>query len=438
MIRRRSLALQLAFGLTLMTGLLWAGAAAISTIGIQHAVNEAYDYAMRQAADRLLPVVLHDLREPWERRRLDGDRDDEGEFRFVVRDRTGAIVVNDGNVPANAVAQAGTSGYFSTDLGRAYAGTDHRTGFGIVLFEAESERQEAINEALAGLVIPLAALLPLVAAGVWFALRLALRPLERLRAAIAERDRHNLDPFDASDHPRELAPIAEEVASLLERLRDALDAERAFAATSAHQLRTPIAGALAQTQLLARELAGRPGMERVADIEKALRQLAALAERLLQLSRLEAGFARSEVVADLLPAVSLIVRDFQRSGLRIDYQLPPDARLDARINLDAFALALTNLVENAARHGAAGQPIRVTVGPAASLTVSNAGAVVPPELLASLGRPFVQGQTTADGSGLGLSIVRSVMQQAGGSLTLRSPRPGSLDGFEARLDFAPV
>lgn len=438
MIRRRSLALQLAFGLTLMTGLLWAGAAAISTIGIQHAVNEAYDYAMRQAADRLLPVVLHDLREPWERRRLDGDRDDEGEFRFVVRDRTGAIVVNDGNVPANAVAQAGTSGYFSTDLGRAYAGTDHRTGFGIVLFEAESERQEAINEALAGLVIPLAALLPLVAAGVWFALRLALRPLERLRAAIAERDRHNLDPFDASDHPRELAPIAEEVASLLERLRDALDAERAFAATSAHQLRTPIAGALAQTQLLARELAGRPGMERVADIEKALRQLAALAERLLQLSRLEAGFARSEVVADLLPAVSLIVRDFQRSGLRIDYQLPPDARLDARINLDAFALALTNLVENAARHGAAGQPIRVTVGPAASLTVSNAGAVVPPELLASLGRPFVRGQTTADGSGLGLSIVRSVMQQAGGSLTLRSPRPGSLDGFEARLDFAPV
>lgn len=438
MIRRRSLALQLAFGLTLMTGLLWAGAAAISTIGIQHAVNEAYDYAMRQAADRLLPVVLHDLREPWERRRLDGDRDDEGEFRFVVRDRTGAIVVNDGNVPANAVAQAGTSGYFSTDLGRAYAGTDHRTGFGIVLFEAESERQEAINEALAGLVIPLAALLPLVAAGVWFALRLALRPLERLRAAIAERDRHNLDPFDASDHPRELAPIAEEVASLLERLRDALDAERAFAATSAHQPRTPIAGALAQTQLLARELAGRPGMERVADIEKALRQLAALAERLLQLSRLEAGFARSEVVADLLPAVSLIARDFQRSGMRIDYQLPPDARLDARINLDAFALALTNLVENAARHGAAGQPIRVTVGPAASLTVSNAGAVVPPELLASLGRPFVRGQTTADGSGLGLSIVRSVMQQAGGSLTLRSPRPGSLDGFEARLDFAPV
>lgn len=430
------MALQLALGLSAMTGLLWACAAGISTIGIQHAVNEAYDYAMRQAANRLLPVVLHDLREPWERQRLESDRDEEGDFRFVVRDRAGTIVVNDGNVEPNSVAQAGSSGYFGTDLGRAYATTDRRTGYGIVIFEAEAERQGAVNEALAGLVVPLVALLPLVAAGVWFALRLALRPLERLRAAIAERDRHNLEPFDASDHPRELAPIAEEVAHLLERLRDALDAERAFAATSAHQLRTPIAGALAQTQLLAQELDGRPGAARTADIEKALRQLAALAERLLQLSRLEAGFARSETVADLLPVVSLLVRDSQRAGTRIDYEVPPGARLDARINLDAFALAVTNLLDNAARHGAPGQSIRVAIGPDASLTVSNAGAVVPPEILSSLGRPFVCGETTAEGSGLGLSIVRSVMQQAGGTLTLRSPRQGGEDGFEARLDFA--
>ena len=81
----------------------------------------------------------------------------------------------------------------------------------------------------------------------------------------------------------------------------------------------------------------------------ALADLAALAERLLQLSRLEAGFARSETVADLLPVVSLLVRDSQRAGTRIDYEVPPGARLDARINLDAFALAVTNLLDNAAK-----------------------------------------------------------------------------------------
>jgi len=435
MMPRRSMALQLAVGLSAMTALLWTGAAAIATIGIQHAVNEAYDYAMRQAANRLLPVVLHDLREPWERQRPEGNHDEEGDFRFVVRDRAGAVVVNDGNVPPAPVAQAGSSGYFGTDLGRAYATTDRRTGYGIVVFEAETERQEAINEALVGLVLPLVALLPLVAAGVWFALRLALRPLERLRAAIAERDRHNLEPFEASDHPRELAPIAEEVANLLERLRDALDAERAFAATSAHQLRTPIAGALAQTQLLAAELAGQPGAQRTADIERALRKLGALAERLLQLSRLEAGFARSEVSSDLVPVVSLIVQDFQRGGLTIEYHVPDGARLEGRINPDAFALAVTNLIENASRHGAKDKAVGVTIGPGAALTVSNRGQVVPPDLLSSLGRPFVRGATTADGTGLGLSIVRSIMQQVGGTLTLKSPQSGAQDGLEARLAF---
>lgn len=434
MTRRHSITLRLALGLSLMTGLLWLGAAAISTIGIQHAVNEAYDYALRQAANRLLPLAIHDLREPYERRR--GDGSDDGDFRVIIRASDGTILVNDGGVPTDIAAEAPGNGYSETSIGRAYATTDRRSGVGIVVFEAENERHDAVAEAVMGLGVPLAGLLPLVGLGVWFALRLALRPLEKLRSDLAERDRHNLAPLDASKHPKELMPIAEEVINLLDRLRDALDAERAFAASSAHQLRTPIAGALAQTQLLAAELKGKPGEERTAEIERSLRRLASLAERLLQLARLEAGFARSDEVTDLVPVTRLITRDARRSGTEIEEQIAADATLKVAINPDAFALALSNLIDNAAKHGEPGKPIRVTVGPGASLTVSNEGPVVPGEVLASLGRPFVRGETTADGSGIGLSIVRSVMVQAGGTLSLQSPASGRADGFEARLDFA--
>ena len=66
--KRRSLFWQLAIGLSAMTGLLWLGAAAISAAVMSHAINEAYDYALEQVADRLLPLAVHDLREPHERR----------------------------------------------------------------------------------------------------------------------------------------------------------------------------------------------------------------------------------------------------------------------------------------------------------------------------------------------------------------------------------
>ena len=81
-----------------------------------------------------------------------------------------------------------------------------------------------------------------------------MKPVLRLSRDIAAAA-PNLAPLDISDQPSELRPIAEAVARLVERLRAALDAERAFAANSAHELRTPIAGALARTQRMIAELA---------------------------------------------------------------------------------------------------------------------------------------------------------------------------------------
>lgn len=431
--KHRSLFWQLAIGLSVMTGLLWIGAAAISAAVMSHAINEAYDYALEQAASRLLPLAMHDLREPDERRRIESDDEEIGEFSYVVRARSGAIVLNDGDLPESILPTITADGYFDTDAGRAFASTDQRSGFSIVVLEAESERSEALLDGGWALLGPLAALLPLVALGVWFALRLALAPLRRLRGDLAERGRHNLAPLDPAAYPPELAPIVTELASLLGRLQLALDAERAFAASSAHELRTPIAGALAQTQLLAAELAGHPAAQRTAEIETALRKLSRLAERLLQLTRLEAGFARSDALVDLLPIVGLVVRDFEKNGARIDLDVDQGVTLSGHVDADAFALLLRNLIDNALRHGAQGAPVLVRVGTGGTLSVINSGPIVPSEVLSGLGRPFVRGETAASGAGIGLSMVRSVVEQVGGNLAFRSPARDRDDGFEVAV-----
>jgi two-component system, OmpR family, sensor kinase len=264
-------------------------------------------------------------------------------------------------------------------------------------------------------------------------MRLALRPLEALRRDIAQRDSHNLEPLRSDGHPAELAPIAEAVAALLERLKSALDAERAFAARSAHELRTPLAGALAQTQQLADELEGKPGIERVREIEAALKRLSTLSEELLQMARIEAGFAKLDRDIDLLPVLTIVIGDINAgSTWRGRVQLDTGtATLVAPIDPDAFAIAVRNLVENALKHGAQDYPVRVVLEDGGTVRIRNAGRVVDGEELARLGQPFVRGATTADGSGLGLSIARSILKQAGGTLVLNSPASGSIEGFEA-------
>lgn len=435
--------------------LLWIGAATISVAVMQHELNEAFDDSLRQSALRLLPLAVHELRERdhgegrlivgGEQQDGDGDEDDylrdgvehDAILTYFIRDEHGALALRDEHVPEDVITAAPPDGFSTLNGRRSFALDDPRSGYSIVVIELSDRRLTAWRDSIAALGWPLLALIPLIAGGVWLAMRLALRPLEALRRDIAQRDSSNLQPLRSDGHPVELAPIADAVAALLERLKSALDAERAFAARSAHELRTPIAGALAQTQQLADELAGAPGAARVREIETALKRLSQLSEKLLQLARIEAGFAKAESETDQLPILKMIVRDMNASTAWRD-QVRLDAgeavALPAAMDPDAFAIVMRNLVENGLKHGARTVPVRVIVGAENAVRIQNETAPLHPDELARLGEPFVRGDTTADGSGLGLSIARGIIEQAGGSLTLSSPIAGTTSGFEATIE----
>jgi two-component system OmpR family sensor kinase len=262
-----------------------------------------------------------------------------------------------------------------------------------------------------------------------------MTPVLRLSGDIATRSGQNLAPLDISDQPRELRPIAEAVAKLLDRLRAALDAERTFAANAAHELRTPIAGALARTQRLIAEL-GNPDIRRRArDVESTLKRLSELAEKLMQLSRVDAGLSVADREADLIPVLDMVVEDYTKrleQPERIHYAKTAGAILRARMDLDAFAMVMRNLINNAGNHGSPHGRIDVRLG-SASVCVTNEGPVLPPEALAGLTRRFVRGETRSTGAGLGLAIAETILNQVGGKLELFSPAPGRNDGFEARV-----
>jgi len=295
-------------------------------------------------------------------------------------------------------------------------------------------RRKAAARAARALALPLLALVPLSAFGVWALVAWSFRPVRRLADEIGARGAGDLTPLADAGLPSEMTPVARSVNSLMARVRQTLDAERRFAANAAHELRTPIAAALAQTQRLLGEVEGEAARARAETVEARLRGLGRLAEKLMQLARAQGARLVSDAPVDVGPALRLVVAEARRAdglGERLVATLPAGPIL-SRVDADALAIELRNLIENAARHGAGDAPVTVEVE-ACALRVVNRGPVVAPEVLARLTRPFERGATEASGSGLGLAIVAAIARESGATLDLRSPAPGLPDGFEARL-----
>ena len=308
--------------------------------------------------------------------------------------------------------------------------------------EVPEERQEAIAALWLGLITPLAGLLPVVAFVVYWMVGRATRPITEVQRQIAKRGGENLDPIDPQGLPVELTPIIQDMNRLLERLKAALDAERSFAANSAHELRNPVAAARAQAEIIAEALRDSPDQVRAVQLVDMLGRLSKRIEKMLQLARAEAGLGYGRPETDLVEVARLVATDYSRRPKLtklLSFAHGEEDRVIVSIDPDALGIALQNLIDNAITHGGPDKPISVIVGPDSIVRVINEGPIVSASELPALTKPFERaGSRRTPGAGLGLSIVKQIMRQADGDLELVSPAQGRKDGFEARLVFPPL
>jgi len=295
-------------------------------------------------------------------------------------------------------------------------------------------RASVAREIQMGLGLPLLIVVPLALLAIVFAVKASLAPLRRFGERLDARNARDLAPVPDGDIPSEIAPVAATLNRLLARLKGSFDAERSFAANAAHELRTPLAGAIAQAQRLQSETGDTTARARAAEIEATLKRLTRLSERLMQLARAEGGRLRMDRSADLRAVARVVVDDLARASTpgRIALTLP-DTAVMSDIDPDAFGILCRNLVENALRHGAETAPVDVTLTQDAQLIVSNDGPVLPRDTLDRLTVRFERANPGTDGSGLGLAIVVAIADRIGSQLILESPRPGASSGFQASL-----
>ena len=435
---KRRLGLGLAAGVTT----LWLAGTLSAALILRHEIDEVFDSALQEVAQRILPLAYNEILNSDPRpsattdpQTLPAVQPHREYITYIVRDGERRILLQSHDADPAAFPTSLQAGFQDASSSRFYTEVAIQGAIVVTAAESIDHRRQAVVEAVGMLLWPLL-LLPLGALGVAALVRYSLRPLAAFQAELEARGRGDLSPVDTGALPAELDPVAASVNRLIARLRRALDAERGFTASSAHELRTPVAAALAQTQRLVAEVPDGPARIRARAVEEALRQLSRLSEKLLQLAKAEGGGFLAEVPHDAVRVLGLVLDDFGRvpaAMARLDVSLPPQGTVLTRMDADALAILARNLIENALRHGAADGPAHVFLTADGLLTVTNGGPAIAPEELTRLRRPFERGATGATGSGLGLAIAGAIAEGAGERLELRSPVPGRPDGFEASI-----
>lgn len=433
-----SLQARLALGLGLGLAIVWLVTAWITTTLLQGEMNEVFDSTLEETAQRILPLAVLDILNREETaisQRIATLRQHEEFFTYIVRDDQGRVLLRSHGAKDSVFPPFEGLGFHQTPTHRIYYDAALQGTITIAVAEPLNHRVEVAREALVGLAFPLIVVIPLSLIGIFIIVWHSLDPVRRFSAELASRDEHDLSAVDNGNLPSEITPVAEAVNQLLNRLRRVMEAERSFTANAAHELRTPVAAALAQVQRLMTETSEAIVSQRGAEIEASLKRLNRLSEKLLQLARAEGGRLRRDTASDIRPVLRMIVSEFERiAGTgRIEIDLPGEAVL-SDIDPDAFAILARNLIENGLRHGTGDTPIQVVMTTSGKLRVINDGPLVPPETLAKLTARFERGHTLSAGGGLGLSIAQTISDGTKAALILHSPAPGRVDGFEAEFE----
>ncbi|MET3132945.1 two-component system sensor histidine kinase TctE [Oxalobacteraceae bacterium GrIS 1.11] len=301
--------------------------------------------------------------------------------------------------------------------------------------ETLDARRGLSNQILFDTLLWQAAMLLAVATLVWFAVRLVLRPLMRLKSAVETRALSDLSDVDPALVHREMRPLVTAMNGAMGRLQNLIASQRRFIADASHQLRTPLTVLKTQAELALRECERGQGDPRA--LRELVRSIAAttdatvnLANRLLTLARVEhGGEALAMAPLSLRASVRQVGLEMAPAAVDKDIDLSLEAEDEAMLMGQEMLLheLAANLVDNALRYTPSGGAVRLRVrraqaGAGPILEVEDNGAGIAAAERERVFAPFYRSAATLErnpgGAGLGLAIVADIATLHGATIVL--------------------
>jgi signal transduction histidine kinase len=438
--RRRSLRARLTAAATIVIAVSMIGLAALLVLDLRSSLVAGIDDAARQRAQDVAAALSAGAQSP-----LLGSEEGEAAIQVVAAD--GSVVASSANIegeprlftfPARGGAATadprtvrglpvGENGTYRA-IGITAVGRGGRSTVYVALPTAVVQNSVAKLTAALSLGLPLVIL---VLGGIgWLLVGRALRPVEALRQQAAEITATGVQRrLDVAEPRDELARLAVTLNDMLARLEHSTNRQRQFVADAAHELRSPIAALQAQLEVAALHPGQTDWSARLPELVADTGRLSRLVDDLLRLARLDAEPRLGRQPVDLEELVFAEVRRGRnRTGLAIDVNAVSAARLTG--DPDALVRVVQNLLDNAIKHAHTQVRISlVTTAGTATLVVADDGPGVPEPDRQRVFERFTRlddaRSRDAGGFGLGLAIVRDVVESHGGEVRVDDNNPGA-------------
>ena len=286
---------------------------------------------------------------------------------------------------------------------------------------------------------------PCILLPVLLAVLQGLRPLRRFSDRIAARGPDDMSPIGLIPKHAELKPLAVALDDLLAKLRRKIEAEEAFVASAAHELRTPLAVVTAQAYVLAKATKVEERDEAQQHMEGATSRASHLIHQLLLLASMDMQRPVKCTTVDLAQLVRQKVASFVPSASIRNIELAVEApeRVMLTLEVESFHSVLQNLVDNAIRYGRECGKVIVALlprGDAVILSVADDGPGIAQEEHSRIFDRFYRVEGTADvpGTGLGLAIAKQAAARIGGALQLAPGLEGRGICFTLQIPTTPT
>lgn len=303
---------------------------------------------------------------------------------------------------------------------------------------SQAARQDRVRALRSELSAPWTVALPVFSIAVLGSVWIGLRPLRRIERKIAATSPHEPRPLglDPARMPREIATLARSFDRLAARLARVVSDQRIFASAAGHELRTPLAGARSQLDVLRRAPDRREAATRLGE---SLAHMERLIAQLLFLARSDTVAASDHPVRVDLAALLHSVGDELDLGSRL--------AIEGGAGLSGYPDLLRSLVRNLVRNAAQASgdgPVTVQISEAAGhvrVAVLDRGPGIPAADRRAVFEPFRRGGgTRSAGAGLGLTVAQRIAELHGGRIVIEDRQGGGasvtaiLEGAPSALD----
>lgn len=444
LIHSYSLTRRLSFILLIITASVWVGSLGCIYWGMQRTANSIFDKSLAETAHALLSTTSSSLegRIPDHTVIEKAQGEHYNQIIFQIWHRNGNLIYRSVGINTHPFVQQANFGWIKihNQTYRSYSVWDSTHTIQVQIAQVWTIRQDIQRDMLIFLIVVSAFFLPLLSWLILQNIRSHLSTVFSISQNLEKQSIEHLKPINPVV-PKEIGPLVNSLNTLLSEIAESMQREKRFTSNAAHELRTPLAAIRLHAQVLQSARSTEEAREAAEDIIIGVDKASRMITQLLTLARIEPNGQQIQVPVDLINIIqsTLAMMDFQLRQAKIDLQLQLESAL-VMAQMDQLEIMLRNLLENAIIYRSQERPtvIKISCGCVESYSfvqIEDNGIGLDEKHIPLIFQRFyrVNQNGTVIGSGLGLSIVKQIVDLYHGKIELR--RAGAIGGLIIRIEF---